>query len=950
MGDYLAFALIGLGAGAVYSGLAIGLVVTYKGTGVINFAQGAFAMWGAFVYSELRSTGTLVLPVVGLPARVPLGVPLGAAPAACLGVLSATVLALLAHLLVFRPLRAAPALARVIASVGLMLTIEAVATIRFGSQQRFVSGFLPTGRVSIGGSAVPLDRFYLTLIALGLAGLLAAYFRFTRVGIATRAVAENPTAVMLAGRSAQLLAALSWALSGALAGLFGILIAPITGLNPVSYTLFVVPALAVAVVGRLQSMSLVCIGGIVLGAVQGEIVYLQTKSWYPPWAITGATDAVPFVVLIVALYFFGGRRLLGRGDAASTAMPGVGARPRLRILVPVSVGVACVGLVLLKGSYRFGLIESLVLATLLLSFVVLTGLLGQISFAQAAFAGTAGFLLSKLSVQGHVPFPFSMLIAAGATAVLGLIVGIPALRIRGVQLAVVTLATAVAVQRFVFDNPQLTPNVGNAIPNPVIGGLDLGIREGHDNVRIAFGLFALLVLTVVAIGVVNLTWSATGRRFLAIRSNERAAAAVGVNVRRAKLLGFAISSFIAGLGGAMLGYSRGELTASSFDVFTGITFLVFAYLGGVTGVIGALIAGLLAPLGICYVLLNRAVDLGQYYLLVSGLSVIAITIFNPQGIQGFLPLLRRRLLPVDPVAVPRAAAAHSGQRGSLAGGRLQTAVDQSQAVLDVKDMTVAFGGNEVLRQVCLRIYPGTVVGVIGPNGAGKTTLLDALTGFVPYSGQVLFDGTPIDRLAAHHRAQAGVIRTWQSIELFSELSVFDNLRVGIGAASLLASLTDLVRPDRGAGTARSARALARVGLPALGPRMPGELTLGQQKLVGVARALATDPKVLLMDEPAAGLDRDESREFGAHVTALAQSGLAIVLVEHDVELVRQVCDYVYVLDFGQVIARGSPAEVMRSDRVLTAYLGLGALAPGPAVVGAASARDDTAGEPDDLGA
>jgi ABC-type branched-subunit amino acid transport system ATPase component/ABC-type branched-subunit amino acid transport system permease subunit len=921
---YLVFALIGLGAGAVYAGLGAGLVAAFKGTGIINFAQGAVAMWGTYVYSELRTTGDFVFPLVGVPHRVSVAAHVPFTAALILGVLSAALVSLVAHIVVFRPLRAAPALAKVVVSVGLMLTLEAVATLEFGSQQRVVASFLPSRRVEIAGLAVPEDRFYLAGFAIAAAALLWAWFRFTRVGLATRAAAENERAASLAGYSPDRLAGTSWLLSGALAGLFGILVAPLTGLNTVNFTLFIVPALAVALVGRLSSFAATCVAGLALGMAQSELLYLQTQSWYPRWAAAGATDALPFLVIIAALFAVG-KSLPTRGAVERERMPEV-LRPT-RVLGPALclTAAAAALLVVLGGSYRFGLIESLILATLMLSFVVLTGLVGQISLAQAAFAGVAGFALSKLGTHTGVPFPLSMLLAAGCATALGLVVGLPALRIRGAQLGVVTLGAAVAIEKFVFDNPSFTPLSGNVISDPKLAGVDLGIRSGHSFVRLAFGVFALGVLLLVALGVANIARGSTGRRLLAVRSNERAAAAAGVSVASTKLLAFAVSSFVAGIGGAMLGYSRGQLSAASFDTFSGLEFLVFAYLGGITSVTGALVAGLLAPLGLVFVALNRVVDLGDYYLLASGVTVIAVAVLNPQGLDGAtrqnVALLRRVW------ARRRSVAGSASVRAvpddvlpPLPGHRRRPRSQPGKApLLETRDLTVSYGSHRAVDRVSLRVDQGAIVGLIGPNGAGKTTLVDALTGFVDHGGCVRFDGGLLTG-SPHVRSRRGLTRTWQSLELFDDLTAVESLLVAAQRPTVTSFLLDLVRPTRRE-EGQTHWALDLFGLAHIADRRPGELSLGQQKLLGVARALASSPKLVCLDEPAAGLSPVESRALGERFATMLDHEITVLLIDHDVDLVLGVCDYIYVLDFGRLVAEGTPAEIRRSETVIAAYLG-----------------------------
>ncbi len=391
------------------------------------------------------------------------------------------------------------------------------------------------------------------------------------------------------------------------------------------------PALACALLGRLTSVWVACGAGLALGAVQAETTFLSTKPWWPDWASVGVADAVPFVIVIVALFAFG-RRIPVRGALAVDSLPDV-ERARLRPLVTAAlIGAGVLALVLTDASYRFGVITSMIVAIIALSLVVLTGLVGQISLAQAAVAGTAGFALSKIGT--HLPFPISMLASALLAAALGVLVGVPALRIRGAQLAAVTLAAAVAIERLVFRNPSLSPVSGNQIPDPSLFGIDLGVRRGTDLARIAFGLLVLVVLVLAILAVTNLIRSASGRAMLAVRSNERAAAAAGIDVATTKLLAFGLSAFLAGLGGTLIGYSRGQLSADSFTVFVGLSFLAFAYLGGVTSIGGALVAGTLAPLGIGYVVLDRALSLGKYYLLVSGIGLVVMAILSPAGIAG----------------------------------------------------------------------------------------------------------------------------------------------------------------------------------------------------------------------------------------------------------------------------------------------------------------------------
>ena len=961
MDQYVLFAIVGLGFGAIYAALSMGLVVTYRGTGIVNFATGAMAMWGAYVYEELSRTGDLVLPVIVLPHRIGLGGSSGAVPfaiALMLAVLSCCVVGLLVHVFVFQPLRRAPILAKVVASVGVLLMIQALIVIRFGTSPRVVRPILPNEAMTFAGISFSRDRLWLTGIVLATAVAAWAWFRFTRLGLATRASTENERAISLARYSPQMLAGATWVLSSTIVGFLLILASPIVTLNPFSYVLAIVPALAAAVIGRLLSIAVTVAAAFGLGIFQSIVVYQSSSPWWPDWAISGVGDALPFGVIVIALFGLG-HSLPTRGAVEADPLPEV-ARPRMRpAVVGAVVAAAAVLMATTQGSFRLALITSMIMTIVMLSLVVLTGLVGQISLAQAAIAGGAGFALSKLGDTVGIPFPLAPLLAVLLATAFGIIVGIPALRIRGAQLAVVTLAGAVAFEEFVLRNPSLTGMFGNPISNPSLFGLNLGVREGRNLARLEFGILVLVVVTACGVAVGNLARSPTGRRFLAVRSNERAGASVGISVAKTKLLAFAISSFLAALGGVLIGYSRGQLSAESFAVLIGLSFLALAYLCGITSVAGAVIAGVFAPLGIGYVLADRTASFGKWYQFVAGVALVVTAIFFPEGVAGAYRQNLRRLTAWRARRRAMAAIRQRTEAGAGAGGREGTgssgsgsssvgsdgAASDGEAprsrywrkerprsfanapvVLDVDDLTVRFGGLKAVDGASLQIREGQIVGLIGPNGAGKTTFVDALTGFVGSKGNVTFRGTPLTHQAPHERARLGLARTWQSLELFDDLTIRENVQVATERSSIRSVLADMVMPTRPVDGAQVNSALELVGLGGDIDAKPASLPLGSQKLVGVARALAGEPRVMLADEPAAGLTSPESIALGVRLLDVASEGVSILLIDHDMGLVLEVCDYIYVLEFGRVIAQGTPAEIRVNEAVVNAYLGSGASA------------------------
>ncbi|WP_168699751.1 ABC transporter permease [Gordonia paraffinivorans] len=665
MAQFLNFAFLGLSLGAIYSVLASSLVGIYAATGIINFAQGAIGLYSVYLVATLRTDGTLVLPIGSLslgsddnPTSMELAI--------VLGVVSAVVWALLAHVLVFRPLRHAPVLAQVVASVGLMLFLQALVQLRFDTENLFAQSILPDDTVEIGGAVVNVSDLILAGVAIAIALLMWAYFRLTTFGVATRAGAEDELAARLTGYSPDRLAAIVWAITGAATGLIVVLASFTLGLTVTSYTFYVIPALAVALVGRLTSFGIACTAGLVLGVFQSVIQWLATKSWWPEWAQSGLGDALPFVIVVIALFLLGGR-IPSRGSLGEVRMPAVRI-PRIRIVPAAAIiAVVVVAIVLTEGTWRYGVVTSVILSLIALSLVLLTGYLGQISLASMAFAGAAGFALSKLTTNWNVPFPFDMLFSALIATGLGILVGVPALRIRGAQLAVVTLAAALAIQNFVFNNPAITKFEGNLIEDPSIFGIDLGVRDGTNLVTLRFALMVLVVVAIATLVVLRFMGGSTGRAFLAVRSNERAAASVGINVAATKLLGFALSAFLAGIGGCLIGYSRGQLSAGSFTVMIGLTLLAMTYVGGITSFAGAVIAGIIGPLGIGYVFLNQTLSLGEYYELIAAGSLLLMAITNPVGVAGAISEIYEKLRPARrrPPSEPEApGAAQTTQAGA----------------------------------------------------------------------------------------------------------------------------------------------------------------------------------------------------------------------------------------------------------------------------------------------
>jgi len=628
---YLALALIGLGAGAVIASLSLGIVVAYKGTGVINFAQGAIAMWGAYVYHSLTSGGRLVMPWLLLPNSFDVGGPVGRWPAFGLGVASAVLVSLLAEQLVLKRMRRSPALGQAVATIGIMLTIQGLTTLQFGTGTiENVRAILPVDLLKIGSVSVTEDRLLVAGLVVIATAAVWAWFRYSRTGLACRAASESAKGATLTGLSPDLLATVTWAVSGALAGVFGILVAPLISLSTDIYPLLVVPALAAALVGRLRGVGSATVAALLIGCAQASIQYFVGQGWVPGWAQAGLPEALPLVVVIVALVLLG-RSLPGRSPSGDGRLPPVRiprANRYLALLVPVGIA----GMVLLPVQYRLALIVSVAAMGITMSQVVLTGFVGQISFFQAEMAGVGAFTLSKLTTSAHLPFPVGPLVALMITTGFGVVIGLPALRIRGTQLSIVTLAAAAAIDAALFQNTFLLGANGLApVAPPRLFGVDLG-PSGGSYPRVVFGIVVLLVVSALYAGVAWVLRGPLGRAFLAVRSDEHYAASTGINPIAAKVAGFALASLCAGVSGVLLGELRGEISAEDFLVFVSLSYLAVTYIGGIGSLGGAVLAGLAVNSGLSTTLLDHAVNWGKYYLLGTGLVLVVSAVTNPEGI------------------------------------------------------------------------------------------------------------------------------------------------------------------------------------------------------------------------------------------------------------------------------------------------------------------------------
>ena len=631
--------LSGLGGGAVIASLALGLVLTYRTSGVVNFAHAAIGAYIAFAYFEFRETGDLVTPVLGLPARVHLVPRPTLATALVVAIVLAAALGALVYVLVVRPLRHQPPLARVVASLGLMLYLQEVVRLRFpiggaGAVRR--RPVLPTAPIRIGATTVSENRLLLAAFAVVVTAALALVFTRTRFGLATRAAADNERGAVLIGLSPDRLGVVNWMVASVLAGLAVIVIEPINGLDASLTPLLVVPAVAAALAGRLSSFAVTTAAGLAIGMTQSAILGWTTRAGsgsLPHWLpTTGVQQAVPLVA-IIAILTVRGDALPDRAAIVAHRLPASPTPRFVPLWAVAAIGTVAATLSVADASLRHGLIVSLIAIVLSLSVVVATGFSGQISLAPTALAGVAGFSAVRLGTAG-VPFLVVLVLAVAVATAVGVALMWPATRVRGMTLAVATLAIAVALEQIVLASPAMSGGAaGSATPRLELLGWNLGVdATGADNFRPQFVALCLALTVIAAVSVASLRRSRVGLRWLAVRSNERAAAAAGINVTAAKLGAVAVSSALAGLAGVLTAYSVTRLSPTSFMVAGALATVALTYLAGVSSISGAVLAGIIAPAGLLTVLGGAEGE--RTSMAVSGIALIAAAIFAPAGLTG----------------------------------------------------------------------------------------------------------------------------------------------------------------------------------------------------------------------------------------------------------------------------------------------------------------------------
>ena len=945
MEKFLNLVISGAVSGAIYSVMASGLVLTYQSSGIFNFAHGAVAFATAYLFFQLHeatSAGGLGWPIV---------------PAAIVAILLfAPLLGLLLDRILLRRLADAPVYARIVGTIGLLVAFPALvlwlvetvgnSVLELGLPTN-TPGFRPPGLGPqpsevvwrpLSGVAVNSDQLAVFLAAAAAAVLLWFVVRRTRVGLEMRAGVDRRDLAGLRGVNEAKTSAVAWMLTMVLAGLGGVLIAPLFGLADADYTLVVLGSLAAVVAAGLRSIPLAFVAGLALGVLQ-NLVFGYAPDFLTD--ISGFLSSIPFLLTVVLLFFLGFDRTRAAGSVADESPPQDhrAGLPTWRRLLPwtIAVGALVVYELWFASEFWSSLIaKGIILGVVFLSFVVITGLGGMVSLGQATFvtasAFTVGYLVNTefgftiplLMHDGRFGFFVAVLTGAAVAAIVGALIAIPVRRLGPLALALATLSLAFVAELTVFQLEDVR-NGSRGWPVPPLNletfeaELPLGPFDFTQPREMA--MLALIVFGVITLIIRNLQRSPSGRAMLAVRSSEVAARTSGIGADWAKVSVFAVSAAIAGIGGALLAVVNSPVNNRTAPAFIGLIWLAVTVTFGIRRPGGALIAGLafatftdllqvITGWGFMPDWASSLTNTTQLAAILFGLGAINLA-KNPDGVLalvGMQRLERRRAReqaakePARPVATVPAAARF--EAASVDGDKEGIRAAEP-AALRLERIAAGYGEVEVLHGVDLSVSAGQVVTLLGANGAGKSTLCAVAAGLLaPSSGRILLDGRDVTTEPAFRRARRGLLLTPEARGIFPGLSVDENLSVWLRSS------------------AERDRAYERFPLLADRRRQPaGLLSGGEQQMLALASALVRPPVVFIADEPSLGLAPLAAEAVFEALRELRERGISLLLVEEKAREALALADVVAVMELGRIVWTG-PRRDADADRLASVYLGV----------------------------
>ena len=903
--------LLGISAGLLDGLLAVGLVLVFRSNRFLNLAHGQLGALSALLLARLCIDAGFSYWVA-----FPLAIAVGAGT----GVL-------IERLFVARlRRRTSSSVALLLLTIGLTQVLLAIL---------YIPGLQPN-QLTLQRDGYPLpfqahftvDRFrfggdYILIVALAPVLMLglAGFLRYSSLGKMIRAASANPDAALLCGISTRAVSAASWAIAGVLSAVSAILAAPGIGafsapsLGP--DLLFV--ALGAAAFGAFESISQAFLGGLVIGIVEQVTIGITANVGTGRLVVFGLILAVVFV----------------RGSAIGAAFSSGGAaiedRPPVRIPAAVkdrwfvrhqttlvrTAAITCAVLVpLLAGfqseSRRFQLTLVLLYAIVAVSLTALIGWGGQLSLGHMAVVGLGAFATARLSAHGwSTP---AMLLFAGAVGALSLmVVGLPALRVRGLTLAVTTLGFAIVANEWLFRERWLT---ASSTPNLDVTPPGFLWRAGHVHSLLSVYYLALGVLVATVLALRALRRSTPGQLMIAVRDDERASASHGVTPATTKLTTLAMSGFVAGMVGVLWAVAWRTVTPDQFAPSMSLSLLSVPVVGGLGSVAGAVAAAAALYMPTFFIaphltsIFGRFTSQAAFQLAVSGLAIVGVLLRYPTGLAGAVQQAWERFL------------------ARVASQLDRRAVTGSPPALVVRDVCVRFGGVNALRDATIEVRAGEIVGLIGTNGAGKSTLLNVISGVIrAEDGSIEMYGVDLSGLAPDLRAMRGLGRGFQAATLFPGLTVRETVHAVLGARARIGVISTMLglpwahRAERQLDTETDAL-LERTGLTPWADHLTSTLSTGTRRICDLTLQLASRPRVLLLDEPTAGVAQRDTEQFGPLLRRIRDElDCSILIVEHDMPLLMGLCDRVYAMERGHVIAEGTPSDIRRDPAVIASYLG-----------------------------
>jgi branched-chain amino acid transport system permease protein len=920
----------GLITGSIYALLAVGYSLVFSVSGALNLAQGAFVALGALVMYSFMNNAHL---------------PVGAAFVASLFVVGAAV-AIIEWVVIRRAVTRISHANLLMMMGGLLTAFEGAAYLIWGANPFAFSQFSGSHPVMAGKLSIPTQGFWVIGAMLVSVAALSWLLSRSRWGRGLRATSENMTAARLMGVPVDRMILLSFVAAALLGVIGGAVVAPLTSIDYASMASYTNEGLIAVSLGGLGSVYGALSGGLVLGVVEAVVTGYVSSLF---------STAISLIVLIGIIFLrpqgLLGRVRGGRMDVAERAAGRIYAPPKLpRGWLPTAGIALAVVMIFLPQMVPGGDMRAVNITGLFCLTVVgldlLTGIAGQVSLGQAGFMAIGGYTSAILAVHFGVPTLVGLIAGAAGSALVAAVLGVVCGRLRGMYLAIVTLAFGILVEAMANGlNITGGPSGIAGIPPFSVAGYSF-----DSDTRMFYLVWALVAVALVLSA--NLVRSNRGRILRAMHGDQVGARSLGLHVTRAKVAVFVISACMASVAGSLYASYFRYLSPDQVGSSESLTIITMLAIGGMGTLFGPLIGVAL----LTYLPLVSQ-SFANYSMLVTGILLVVFLRYLPAGIWGAVlegvarartgwPGLSARFSGRAGRAAPAVLATAAGPAESASGDRSADPLPAEEAApavegtvhtddgahrdglaLEVRGLSKSFGGVAAVRDASFTVPEGSLTALIGPNGAGKSTMFNLVTNlYRSDAGEVILRGRPITGLRPDQITSLGLFRTFQTARVFPQLTVLDNVLVGgyrLGRAGYLAQSLRLrrCRQEERQMEARARRLLEVMGLADRADQRAAVLPLAAQKYLELARALMARPSIVLFDEPAAGMNDAETAELGMILRAIRDTGHTVVVVEHNMSLVMDVCDQVVVMDAGTVIAAGSPQTVQNDPLVISAYFG-----------------------------